>query len=159
MTWEPKIGAAIAIHPFIASGKKQISLLTGDQFQIFSQLDGWFHGRNLLTQINGIFPQCCVAFYPLTSIDQRILLSKKEDLLQTEAQIAIAYALHYIKESENALVICRVTMCMQTVIEKLSFFRNKNNIGSTGMNIPIDKIWMNHYELARSLNALRQALG
>ena len=160
MTWEPKPGAGIAIHPFIASGKKQISLLTGDQFQIYSSCQGWFHGRNLLTQIDGIFPQCCVVYYPLKVIDQRILLSKKEDLLQIEAQIAIAYALHVIKESENALLVCRVASCMQVVIEKLNYFRNKDRVDSQdGINLLSDKIYMNHLELARSLNNLRKILG
>ncbi|OHS94629.1 hypothetical protein TRFO_11015 [Tritrichomonas foetus] len=152
MTWAKSTGVAIVTHPYIASGKHQISLLTGDHLLIYEKLEGWFHGRNLLTEIDGIFPECCVSFSPLDSIDKidtRMFLTRKEDLLLTEARLTINYALNYIKKSDNAKKVCTITRYIVGVVEKI------NSINSIGH----DLVFLVHQELANAIDELRKALG
>ena len=149
MTWQPVSGAAIACRPFVASEKHQVSLLTGDHLEIFHRCDGWLHGRHFHTQIEGIFPECCVAFYETRTIDERALLAKPEDLLMVEARYTMRYALQEIQRSKNPAVICSITNCLNEIVTQVKAF------SSTSSREVILNI---HHDLATALDELRSVL-
>lgn len=154
MTWKKSQGFAIAIHPFIAFGTKQVSLLTGDYFVVYDELEGWYHGQNLVTQIDGIFPKSCVQFIPhsnISKVNLNELFQQDADLLRIEAQLTMNYALRCIDfQSSNTEMVTKATLSLEQVVVVIHEIERAADDAS--------KIFSLHEKLANSIDQLRESL-
>lgn len=151
MSWKTSSGIAIAIHPFVASGKNQISILTGDYLIIYHETKDWYHGQNLLTENDGIFPKSFVSFVPMkkfNSIDVKNFMMQGADLLHTEAQLTLNFALHFIDREQDHKKVCAATKCIEDLVDQLKNIQ-KND----------DSVYDTHKNIARSIDGLRNLLG
>ena len=151
--WEKTEGLAIAKYPFLASGEKQIPMLTGDKFKIMHKTENWLHGRNLFTGLDGIFPSSFVTFYEGAGLNSDILLGKEEDLLRIEAKTLIRQIIEFIESGKADLHGCKAKCFDQlfNILDSFMFFNENQN--------KPELFKEKHREISKSLDKLYKLLG
>lgn len=150
-SWKPCTGIAIAIHPFIASGKNQISLLTGDYLVIYDETKDWYHGQNIISESEGIFPKSFVSFTKakrLSSVDIGSYMKQEVDLLRIESQLTLYFALRFIDGEQDSEKVCSATKYIGDLVEQL------NQIDEDDCDI-----YDIHKKISVSVDELRKLLG
>jgi len=149
-TWSDYPGLAIATFPYIANGERQLSILAGDQFQVFHKNGEWIHVKNLLSGSEGIIPLSCVAYNENQGpIDSLQLFNKPNDLLIIEARMTLRYVLNILRTAEPVLT-ANLSEKVTTIVTILTDF--------DGQKVPREKILRTRKILSETLDQVRDIL-
>ena len=86
-------------HSFIALREYEVTVLTGEYFEIFEEEKNWFRGRNFHNKTKfGIFPKSCCTFVKTDDISFNSFMGVQDDLLIQEALLTLKYALNQYKK-------------------------------------------------------------
>jgi len=91
--WKAQHGYGIATHSFIANGDHQMTIIYGDNLEIFEYSGNWARGKNYRSGCVGIFPKACIDFSELATVTSESFSMSKKNIVYIESQLTIKHSL------------------------------------------------------------------